>query len=121
MVCGQQRLNFEDLKNSTVYRSGFTKDHPTIQWFWEIVLEEWDAEQRSKLLAFSTGSDRAPVNGLKALNFSMVKDADGGDARLPNSHTCFNSLHMPAYSAKEVLRRNLELSVLTHTRGFGVI
>ena len=44
MVCGQQRLNFEDLKNSTVYRSGFSKDHPTIKWFWEIVLEEWDAE-----------------------------------------------------------------------------
>ena len=79
MMCGQQRLNFEELKNSTAYGGGFRPDHPTIKWFWEIVLEEWDAEQRHKLLAFSTGSDRAPVNGLKALRFQIVQDADGGD------------------------------------------
>ena len=121
MICGQQRLNFQELKDSTAYGGGFSPDHPTIKWFWEVVLEEWDAEQRHKLLAFSTGSDRAPVNGLKALRFQVVQDPGKDDQRLPNSHTCFNSLHMPAYSSMEVLRRNLELAVLEHTRGFGFI
>lgn len=51
-----------------------------VKWFWEIVLEEWDDDQRRQLLMFSTGSDRAPVNGLKSLNFVIVKDnGESGD------------------------------------------
>ena len=72
-------------------------------WFWEIVLEEWNDEQRRKLLQFSTGSDRAPVNGLKSLNFGIVRDGETDDRRLPSSHTCFNRLDIPEYSSKEVL------------------
>ena len=68
-------------------------------WFWEIILTEWDDEQRRKLLQFSTGSDRAPVNGLKSLNFTIVRDVDTDDKRLPSSHTCYNQLHIPQYSS----------------------
>jgi len=60
-----------------------------IKWFWDIVLNEWDDEKRRKLLSFSTGSDRAPVNGLKSLKFYIVKE-EGDDRKLPISHTCFN-------------------------------
>jgi len=55
------------------------------------VLDEWTDEQRRKLLSFSTGSDRAPVNGLKAMKFFIVKDeVEDDDMKLPSSHTCFN-------------------------------
>ena len=58
-------------------------------WLWEIVLDEWSDEKRRKLLTFATGSDRAPVNGLKSLKFWIIKDKED-DSRLPSSHTCFN-------------------------------
>jgi hypothetical protein len=38
------------------------------------MLDEWDDQKRRKLLAFSTGSDRAPINGLKSMKFYIVKD-----------------------------------------------
>jgi len=40
------------------------------------VLEEWDDEKRRKLLSFATGSDRAPVNGLKSMKFFLIKDIE---------------------------------------------
>ena len=89
-----------------------------IQWFWEIVLEDWDDEQRRQLLMFSTGSDRAPVNGLKSLNFVIVRDAESDDMRLPSSHTCFNRLDFPEYTSRAVLQRNLETAISNAT-GFG--
>lgn len=45
-----------------------------MKWFWEIVLEEYDDVKKKKLLEFSTGSDRAPVNGLKSMKFFIVMD-----------------------------------------------
>ena len=41
-------------------------------WLWDIVLEEWEDDSRRKWLAFATGSDRAPVNGLKSLKFFII-------------------------------------------------
>ena len=67
LISGQQKLNFDELKKSVLYLDGYKEDHPMIRWFWEIVIEEWDDEQRRKLLMFSTGTDRAPVSGLKSL------------------------------------------------------
>ena len=43
-----------------------------MKWLWEIVLNDWEEDKRRKLLAFATGSDRAPVNGLKSLKFYIV-------------------------------------------------
>jgi HECT-domain (ubiquitin-transferase) len=78
------------LRDYCIYANGFTPESKLVAWFWEIVLEEWNDSQRRKLLSFSTGSDRAPVNGLKAMKFFIVKDEIDDDIRLPSSHTCFN-------------------------------
>ena len=92
-----------------------------VLWFWEIVLEEWNDEQRRRLLVFATGTDKAPVNGLRSLKFYLVKDAENADDnKLPTSHTCFNQLLMPEYSTKEILREKLLLAIDTCT-GFGVV
>ena len=47
------------------------------RWFWEVVHGMSD-EEKSKLLAFSTGCGRAPVGGMAELNFIVVKN--GGDS-----------------------------------------
>lgn len=53
-----------------------------IRWFWEIT-HAMTEEDKSKLLAFSTGCGRAPVGGMSEMNFIVVKN--GGDCeRLVN-------------------------------------
>ena len=88
-------------------------------WLWEIVLEEWEDANRRKWLAFATGSDRAPVNGLKSLKFYIIQDGED-DKRLPTSHTCFNQLLIPKYSSKDILRERLQTAVENST-GFGMV
>jgi hypothetical protein len=77
LIVGQQTLNFKDLRDTAIYANGFTPDCAMMRWFWEIVLEEWDDEKRRRLLTFSTGSDRAPVAGLRSMKFYIV--LEGGD------------------------------------------
>ena len=89
LICGKKELNFAELRDHTLYGSGYQGDDRNIKWLWEIVLEEFTDDQRRKLLTFATGSDRAPVNGLKSLKFYIIKDGED-DTRLPSSHTCFN-------------------------------
>lgn len=120
LICGQRTLNFQELKEYCIYANGFNPESQLIKWFWEIVLEEWTDEQRRKLLSFSTGSDRAPVNGLKAMKFFIVKDEVDDDMKLPSSHTCFNQLVIPNYSSKEVLRNKLMMAIDNST-GFGMV
>lgn len=40
-----------------------------VQWFWKAV-KAWPAEKKSRLLQFSTGTSRIPVNGFKDLQGS---------------------------------------------------
>ena len=89
-------------------------------WFWDIVLNEWDDAKRRSLLQFSTGSDRAPVNGLKAMKFYIIKDGEDA-ARLPTSHTCFNQLDLPEYSNEHMMKRKLVQAVEEAHEGFGFI
>lgn len=89
LICGQQKLDFVELRDVSLYAQGYSGTHQCIKWLWEIVLEDWTDDKRRKLLTFSTGSDRAPVNGLKSLKFYIIKDGQD-DSRLPSSHTCFN-------------------------------
>ena len=118
LIAGQQALNYDELKKGSRYGGGFNLEHRMIKWFWELVIEEWSDEQRRLLLQFSTGTDRAPVNGLMSLKFAIVKEGGCDDKRLPSSHTCFNALHMPEYTSKAVLQRNLEVAIANAT-GFG--
>jgi len=71
------------------------------------------------LLAFSTGTDRAPVKGLGSMEFHIHKDGDDSE-NLPTSHTCFNQLLIPQYSSKEKLRIKLQQAIENAT-GFGMI
>jgi len=118
-ICGDRKLNFVELRDTAIYANGFTPTCDQMKWFWEIVLDEWDDAQRRSLLAFSTGSDRAPINGLKSMKFYIVMEGEG-DEKLPSSHTCFNQLLMPKYSSKDVLRKKLTTAIENAT-GFGMV
>ncbi len=76
LICGQRSLDFKELRDHCHYAGGYTPECKLVQWFWEIVLDEWDDEKRRQLLTFATGSDRAPVNGLKSMKFWIVREEE---------------------------------------------
>lgn len=118
LICGCPCLSFDELEQVAQYENGFHPQHPYIKDFWSIVHEMSDEDKR-KLLAFTTGSDRIPVGGLSKLTFVISKNGPDSD-RLPTAHTCFNILLLCEYCDKEKLRRMLTIAIQNY-EGFGLI
>ncbi|KAI9138762.1 hypothetical protein BKA69DRAFT_1031170 [Paraphysoderma sedebokerense] len=118
LVCGSSSLNFEDLEDVTQYDGGYTENTPVIKSFWKIV-HSFSVEEKKRLLAFATGSDRSPIGGLSRLQFVIAKNGDDSD-RLPTSHTCFNVLLLPEYKSEDKLRERL-LTAIQNAEGFGLL
>jgi E3 ubiquitin-protein ligase NEDD4 len=68
LIGGIAEIDVEDWKKHTDYR-GYTEQDEVIQWFWTCV-RSWDSEKKSRLLQFTTGTSRIPVNGFKDLQGS---------------------------------------------------
>ena len=79
----------DDWSRHTQYRGGYSEDDQVVKWFWEVsilsrssharshssvanekVVRSWDMERKSRLLQFTTGTSRIPVNGFKDLQGS---------------------------------------------------
>lgn len=118
LVVGSKLLDFQNLFDRCKFRGGLSKDHELVKWFFE-VLQEFDEVQQRLFLQFSTGSDRSPVGGLGKLVFYLEKK-DGDQELLPEAHTCFNHLVLPHYPSKEKLREKLLLA-MENSEGFGII
>jgi hypothetical protein len=116
LICGSNTLDFESLKDGCRY-DGYEAEDRVICDFWDVV-SELTTEQQAQLLAFATGSARAPINGLKELRMTITKAVES--EQLPTSHTCFNQLILPAYESKKVLREKI-LIAITHATGFGLL
>ncbi|KAL4987592.1 E3 ubiquitin-protein ligase RSP5 [Aspergillus falconensis] len=121
LIGGIADIDVDDWKKHTDYR-GYQEQDEVIQNFWKIV-RTWDAEQKSRLLQFTTGTSRIPVNGFKDLQGSdgprrFTIEKSGDPIALPKSHTCFNRLDLPPYKSHEVLEHKLSIAV-EETLGFG--
>ena len=86
-------------------------------------ITEWDNEQRARLLQFTTGTSRIPVNGFKDLQGSdgprrFTIEKAGEIQQLPKSHTCFNRVDLPPYVDYDSFKQKLTLAV-EETIGFG--
>lgn len=108
LIGGIADIDVEDWKKHTDYR-GYTEQDPVIRNFWTVssiqhrqreqiaypnlqCIRSWDAEQKSRLLQFATGTSRIPVNGFKDLQGSdgprrFTIEKSGSDKALPKSHT----------------------------------
>ncbi|KAI4107719.1 MAG: hypothetical protein L6R37_001404 [Teloschistes peruensis] len=121
LIGGIADIDVADWKKHTDYR-GYEETSPVIQNFWKCI-QGWDAEQKSRLLQFATGTSRIPVNGFKDLQGSdgprrFTIENSGSMEHLPKSHTCFNRLDLPAYSSFDTLQQKLTIAV-EETMGFG--
>lgn len=118
LVIGSKLLDFDKMFERCKYRGGLTKEHELVKWFFE-VLGEFDEVQQRLFLQFSTGSDRSPVGGLGKLVFYLERK-DGDQELLPEAHTCFNHLIIPHYANKDKLKEKLLLA-MENSEGFGII
>lgn len=121
LIGGLAEIDVEDWKKHTDYR-GYSETDQVIQWFWKCI-KEWDSEQKARLLQFTTGTSRIPVNGFKDLQGSdgprrFTIEKAGESNQLPKSHTCFNRVDLPPYNDYESLKQKLTLAV-EETVGFG--
>jgi len=116
IVLGESDLQLDALRQGARYE-GFEEDSEYIQGFWEI-LNSYELEQRRRFLAFTTGSNRAPVGGLREIRLLIQRNGND-DQRLPLAHTCFNTLLLPEYSSLERLSEAL-LTAIENSEGFGL-
>ncbi|KAG0189331.1 hypothetical protein DFQ28_003532 [Apophysomyces sp. BC1034] len=90
LIGGIAEIDVDDWKKHTDYR-GYTEQDDVIQWFWTCV-RSWDSEKKSRLLQFTTGTSRIPVNGFKDLQGSdgprrFTIEKSGEVTQLPKAHT----------------------------------
>lgn len=122
LIGGMSEIDMDDWSKFTDYR-GYEKTDQVIEWFWQCI-RSWPAERKSRLLQFTTGTSRVPVNGFKDLQGSdgprrFTIEKSGDPHGLPRSHTCFNRLDLPPYTDYESLETKL-LFAIEETEGFGV-
>lgn len=95
LIGGIAEIDVDDWKKHTDYR-GYTESDEVIQNFWQVV-RSWDGEQKSRLLQFTTGTSRIPVNGFKDLQGSdgprrFTIEKTGELTNLPKAHTWYVDL-----------------------------
>lgn len=118
IICGSKNLDFSKLKTATRYHDGYDADSACINYLWA-VLESFNEEEKKKFLFFTTGCDKAPINGLGELRLTIIKHGENNDL-LPSAHTCFNHLLLPDYKSAEILREKL-LIAIHNSEGFGLM
>lgn len=57
-------MNIDELYEFIQLSGGYTKESPTIKFFFEL-LREWDETMRANLLFFYSGSFKIPLEGFK--------------------------------------------------------
>ncbi|KAF0719218.1 Aste57867_1197 [Aphanomyces stellatus] len=132
-ICGLPNISLDDWRKNTTVRYMRDKDpapqKQVIEWFWQVV-QSFDDEERGRLLQFSTGCSRLPVEGFKGLTSSsgqiykfsiqMVDRAPPPAGMCPKAHTCFNRIDLPLYADLDELQNYLSLVIQMEITGFGM-
>lgn len=66
LLIGNENYDWEELEKNAGYKDGYSKNDLTIVLFWQ-VFHELPLEEKKKFLLFLTGSDRIPIQGMKAI------------------------------------------------------
>ena len=123
VLCGVPEIDVEDWRMHT-HVSDDLIGSELLEWFWETVME-MDQDQRARLLQYSTGTARVPVQGFKGLTsydgricLFTLKSIPYSDSVYPRSHTCFNRIDLPLYKTRSELEENLHLVIQMEITGF---
>uniref|UniRef100_A0A8C0QBY2 E3 ubiquitin-protein ligase HACE1 n=2 Tax=Canis lupus familiaris TaxID=9615 RepID=A0A8C0QBY2_CANLF len=123
LLSGMPEIDVSDWIRNTEYTSGYEREDPVIQWFWEVV-EGITPEERVLLLQFVTGSSRVPHGGFANImggsglqNFTIAAVPYTPNL-LPTSSTCINMLKLPEYPSKEILKDRLLVALHCGSYGY---
>lgn len=75
LLCGLPTIDMDDWEQNTIYSGLFEckgNRDTVVQWFWEVVRDEFDQEMKARLLQFVTGTSGVPSKG-----FSFLQGNDG--------------------------------------------
>merc|ERR1712224_953394 len=130
ILCGLPTIDMNDWIDNTKY-SGYYEANgrrdQVVEWFWDVVKDDFDQEMKARLLQFVTGTSGVPPRG-----FSVLQGNDGNIKKFcihgvsrdqyvyPRAHTCFNRIDLPNYSSKKELRDKLGQAVLMTYVGFDI-
>ena len=87
--------------------------------FWHI-LAHWPAVEQSAVLAFASGCSRLPACGFERLDPPFTVEVVPRSGKLPTSHTCFNTITLPAYE-EVLLEQKLAFAIHECSSGFAFI
>lgn len=118
LVVGSRDLDFEALEKRAEYEGGYESDTPVVRNLWNY-LKNASRDEQVKFLKFTTGSSKAPIGGLGAMQFKVQRAGPDG-IMLPTSHTCFNTLLLPDYGDAYDKLSNLLGRAIMECEGFGL-
>lgn len=128
ILCGLPNIDMDDWKANTLYSGLYKGRHdPVVQWFWEVVSDDFDQEMKARLLQFVTGTSGVPSRGFSVLQGNdgnikkfTIHGVDASTCVYPRSHTCFNRIDLPNYTNKKELHDKLRTAVTMCAVGFGM-
>ena len=78
-LCGLPTIDMDDWEFNTIYSGLYEsssskkgKRHKCVEWFWQVVRNDFDQEMKARLLQFVTGTSGVPTRG-----FSVLQGNDG--------------------------------------------
>ncbi|KAF0689804.1 Aste57867_18762 [Aphanomyces stellatus] len=125
VLCGLPDIDVLDWEANTVTSTNL-KESAVLSWFWELV-RSLSSEEHAKLLQFSTGSSRVPVQGFKGLTsydgricYFTLKGIPYTSGAYPTAHACFNRIDLPLYPRRDLLEDAIKTLLLSDVTGFNL-
>ncbi|EFC39276.1 HECT domain-containing ubiquitin ligase [Naegleria gruberi] len=121
LLCGSREVSISQWKDNISYEGGFDTDHPTVQYFWEMI-EGYSQTQIAQLLQFSTGTSCLPSDGFEGLTppFTLCLLRNVSTDHLPVAHTCLNRIDIPPYESKEIMKERFGKAIRYGSQGFSL-
>ncbi|XP_063624690.1 apoptosis-resistant E3 ubiquitin protein ligase 1 [Cydia splendana] len=120
LVCGTGEVSVADWRAHALVAGSGRGWERLLGWFWAAVAN-FSAEERARLLQFTTGCSQLPPAGFQELNPRFQITAAPTFGALPTAHTCFNQLCLPDYDSYEQLVHALLWAINEGGEGFGMI
>lgn len=122
-INGTEIIDLDDWKENTKKYYHYTNDsneydedyyneeNDDIEYYIDLffnVISNWSNEKLQKLLKFITGSSVVPIKGFEYLDGGLFNIQISNDSsRLPEAHTCFNTLVLPRNNARQLEKKLL--------------
>lgn len=120
LLCGTDELCVADWRAHALVGGAGRAWQRRVAWLWAAV-GSLSAEERARLLQFTTGCSQLPAGGFRELRPRFQVTAAPTFGALPTAHTCFNQLCLPDYDSYEQLVRALLWAINEGGEGFGMI